>query len=399
MSISEAVVLAGGEGRRCRPLTETRPKPMLPVANEPIVQHVCDTLVDVGCERIHLVVGYHGERIKSHFGPEFRGVPLEYHHQETAAGSGDALLTAADSLPDAFLVLNGDQLVGDEMVSAVREAHVAGPSPATLAATAVTETDVPYGVLEVDDDGTVSMLEDRPLTDQHRHVNAGVYAFDASVLSSLEAVAPVDGERQLTDGLRSLVDDDQVRAVFSEAFWADATYPWDLPVTTESVLARGETSVPERSAGVHVAPDAQVHDSCVLVPPVVVGSDASLGANAVVGPNVAVGENATVDAGVVVRDTVLDVDTRVGANATLFDSVLGQGVEVGRGATASGGRADVRVGATVHEDVRLGCVCGDDATVGGGVTVLEGTVVGPRARVHTGSTVDGRVGADVEVRR
>ena len=94
MSDRSAIVLAAGEGKRLRPLTKHRPKPMLPAATKPILEHVFDALIDAGVTDITVVVGYKRTRVQSHFGPTYRNVPLQYVTQRKQLGSGHALLAA-----------------------------------------------------------------------------------------------------------------------------------------------------------------------------------------------------------------------------------------------------------------------------------------------------------------
>src|SRR6056297_875981 len=111
MHIDTAVVLAAGEGTRLRPLTRNRPKPMLPAANRPILEHVFDALVEAGIEKLVVVVGYKRDRVQDHFGPTYRGVPISYVSQTKQLGSGHALLQARSVVDGPVLVMNGDRLV------------------------------------------------------------------------------------------------------------------------------------------------------------------------------------------------------------------------------------------------------------------------------------------------
>ena len=397
MSIDAAVVLAAGEGTRLRPLTRNRPKPMLPAADRPILDHVLDALVDAGVEDLHLVVGYKRDRVQNHVGPTFRGRPVTYHVQETQLGSGHALLQAQDALDADFVVINGDQVAAREMIDRVVDAHTR--SDTVTMAVRESERASAYGAVELRGDRVVDLVE-RPRDDSYRLMNAGIYAFGPSFFADLDATERREGELAITDAItRQTGDQSAVRGVRTEGLWVDATYPWDLPRVARELLARGLVDAPERHTNAYVAADATVHDSAVLQPPVVVARDAVLGPNAVVGPNVAVGQNATVNAGAVVRNSVLDTDARVGAAATAADSVLGQRARLGDGAVLAADTTDVRVGDRVHTDVRLGAVVADGARLGGGVTVAPGSLVGPDARVHPGGYVDGNLAEGVEVRR
>ncbi|MXR41862.1 NTP transferase domain-containing protein [Halobaculum sp. WSA2] len=395
MSINSAVVLAAGEGQRLRPLTKYRPKPMLPAANRPILEYVLDALIDAGIDDLHIVVGYEADRVQNHFGPTYRNRTITYHTQEKQLGSGHALLQARDGLDGDFLVVNGDEVVDTETVAAVVDAHSAA-DVCTLAVVESAEAPL-YGAVTLEG-STVSELIEKPGTGAYRLLNAGVYAFGPSFLSTVEAVDRADGELALTDGIADLIDrGGHVRGVRADGLHSEVTYPWDLTALASTLLADGRVNEPEAEPGVYVADSASIAEDAVLYGPIVVGPDAVVEPGAVVGPDAAVGPNVTVESGAVVRRSVVDTDTRVGANATLVDSITGQGVEIGAGATAPGGPADVRVGDRVHEDERLGCVLADRARLGGGATVRPGLLVGPGADIAAGVTLHRSVDEDTEV--
>ena len=396
MNLSSAVVLAAGEGRRLRPLTKHRPKPMLPAANRPILSYVLDALIDAGIDDIHLVVGYKRDRVQNHFGTTYRNRTITYHHQRKQLGSGHALLQAADALDSDFVVVNGDQLIHHEMVDDVQNAHTV-EDVATLAV--VESEEAPeYGAVRMDDERVTELVE-RPHDDSYRLLNAGVYAFAPSFFAEIESTPRQHGELSLSDTIAGLTGaKGAVRGVVTDGVWQDATYPWDLLSLSRSVLRSADlVDKPETTPGVYADPTATIHEDATIQPPAIVGPDSVVGPQAVVGPNAALGRNVTVGAGAVVRDSVVDGDTRIGANTTLVDAVTGQGVSLGSGTTVPGGQGDVTVGTTVHTDVRLGSVLADRVRVDGGATVAPGVLVGPNARLHAGVTLDKNVDEDVEV--
>jgi len=397
MQLDSAVVLAAGEGTRLRPLTKHRPKPLLPAANRPILAYVLDALVDAGIDDLHLVVGYQRDRVQDHVGPTYRGRTVTYHVQEKQLGTGHAVLQARDAIDRDFLVVNGDEVVTAAMVEAVMDAHSATDA-ATLG---VVESDraAEYGAVRLDGDRIAELVE-RPEDDSYRLLNAGIYACGPSLLVDIESTERRAGERHLTDAIADQIRaGNTVRGVRIEGLWSTATYPWDLLTVARDLLASGHVDEPERSEGVYVDETASVHGDATLRAPVVVGPDAVIGPGAVVGPDTALGRNTTVDAGAVVEGSVLDIDTQIGSNATVVDAVTGQAVTVGPGATVPGGEADVRVGTTIHEDWRLGCIAADRATIGGGATVEPGTLIGPDARVGAGAYASDIVPEGAEVRR
>jgi len=399
MSIDTAVVLAAGEGQRLRPLTRHRPKPMLPVGGRPILEYVLDAALTVGIDELHLVVGYRRSRVQKHVGADYRGVDVTYHVQEKRLGSGHALLQAIDAVDGPCLVLNGDQLVEASIVSDVAAAHEAGDRRASLG---IAESDVAsrYGSVTVAD-GRVADLIERPGADgEYGLLNVGVYAFDAAAFGAIAATPRDEGTISLPAAVRHLLDSDiAVAAVRTTDYWSDATYPWDLPAVTRTVLAGGLAGVDEDRDPVDVSPSATVADDATLRPPVVVAPDATVGPGAVIGPNVAVGRNAAVESNAVVRDSVVDDDVRIGATSVVVDSVLGQAASLGPGCALPGGQAAVRIDDAVYRDRRLGAVLADRAALAGGVTCRPGVLVGPSASVAVGVTLSENVDAEAEVRR
>jgi glucose-1-phosphate thymidylyltransferase len=370
---------------------------MLPAANRPILEHVLDALVDAGLRRVVLVVGYRRERVQEHFGPSYRGVPLEYVGQEKQLGSGHALLQARDAVDGPVLVVNGDRVIQDDSVRDVVDAFegdTAGAAMAVLERRNVRQ----YGAVTLHDRDIAELVE-KPESDDYRLINAGIYAFAPSIFGAIERTEREAGELALTDTLSGLVETGRVRGVHTGGLWVDATYPWDLLEVAAEVLERGRVAEPRREEGVWIDGDASVHAGATLRSPVVVGPDCEVGPGAVVGPTVALGRNVTVGPNATVERSLLDTDTRVDAGSTLRDAVLGQDVHLGAATTVPGGPADVRVGAEVFERQRLGAVVADRARARGDVSFAPGTLVGPSVEIGAGAHVSGTVHEGAEVVR
>jgi len=378
----KAVVLAAGEGKRLRPLTALRPKPMVPVGNRPVLEHVVESLADAGVDELVFVVGYRSDRIQTYFGDgDDWGVDVEYVVQEKQLGSGHALLQAEDSVDGDFLVVNGDSIVDSALVGSLIDAE----TPAV----AVTRSDQPtdYGVVDAEG-GRVVGIEEKPRVydAETETINAGVYRFDASVFDEVRTNR-ADGETSLTDAPVSLADGNDVEAVRVDG-WTDVSHLWDL--------LRVNSAVVDASDGVG---SADVHTTAHVADAVALGDDATVGPNATVLPGTSVGDNATVGAGAVVANSVLFADARVGENAVVRDTVVAEDARLGPNATVEGGRADVVVEDELYQSVRLGGVVGDYSVVSGGASLEPGAVLGNDVRVGAGVSVDGRVESGAEVRR
>ncbi len=397
MTDHSAIVLAAGEGSRLRPLTKHRPKPMLPAATKPILEHVFDTLIDAGVTDITVVVGYQANRVQSHFGPTHRNVPLTYVTQEKLLGSGHALLAAESAIDGPTLVVYGDQLVDGDIIADVLDTHAVADPAATLGLIPTRDVEE-YGGVRVDrshdepENGTtVTEIVENPRDDREYYLNAGVYVFDERVLDAIRSVDPAVGESSLIDAISSLLASESVVGAIADGVWVDATYPWDLLQIADDLLTEGDVES-------QVAASAYVHDAATVVEPVVVPEDCVIGPGAVVGPNVCLGENVTLGANATVTHAVVDSDTRIEDGATVRDCVTGRGVLIGPGSTVVGGPADVEIGDSIHRDVDFGALLADYATDEGGSTFVPGAVVGADATVQAGSVIRGNIEDDLEVR-
>ncbi|MDJ1431896.1 sugar phosphate nucleotidyltransferase [Halostagnicola sp. A-GB9-2] len=390
MSVRSAIVLAAGEGIRLRPLTRHRPKPMLPAATKPILEHVFDELIDAGIERLTVVVGYGRTAVQSHFGSIYRDVPIEYAIQNKQLGSAHALEAALPTVDETSLVVNGDQLIDASIIEDTIDRHDsdAAGTIAVISSSNVTE----YGGVIVDSDDTVAELVENPTDDRNYRLNAGVYVLEPESIDIVTTVDSCRGEYSLIDGFSSLLErGETVNAARTSGEWIDATYPWDLLEVAETLF---ETGTVESC----IAPSAQVHESATIVEPSIIAPDCVIGPGAVVGPYVSLGDNVTVGSNATLETSVIDSDTRIGANATVADCVTGRGVKIGTGSTVVGGPGDVRVETTVHEGERLGALLADRARDQGGVTYGPGTIVGSEVTIHAGATVSGSIDSETEVR-
>lgn len=374
----KAVVLAAGEGRRLRPLTALRPKPMVPVANAPILEHVVEALAEAGIDELVFVVGYRRERIQTYFGNgDDWDVEIEYVVQEKRLGTGHAVLQAEDGVDGEFLVVNGDSLVDADLI----ESLVSPDGDAV----AVTRSDQPtdYGVVDVEDGAVVGVEEKPRVYDAETEtINAGVYRFDSSVFDEIRSSE--DG-MSLTDVFSTRAAERHVEAVRVDG-WTDVSHLWDL-IRVNSEAVEGERG------------GAQVHPTAYVAEEVSLGEDARVGPNATVLPGTSLGDNATVDAGAVVGNSVVFEDARIRENAVVHDAVVASDASVRPNATVEGGRADVVADGSLYRNVLLGGVVGDYSTVAGGATLEPGTVLENDVRVGTGATASGRVESGTEVRR
>ena len=375
----KAVILAAGEGRRLSPLTNVRPKPMLPVANEPILARVIDAVAEAGIEEILLVVGYKSDRIQQYVGDgDDWGVDVEYVHQSKQLGTGDAVLEAEPYVDGDFLVLNGDRVIESGVLEAViEERETTGET--VMAVTRAEEPEL-YGVVELDGEYVARIVEKpAPHEIDSDLINAGVYAFGPEIFPAIRETS-VHGELALTDVLSRQIESAPIRTVPERGHWFDVTRPWDL-LAVNAALLEGEAP----------AESGAIAESAMVADAVKTGADVQVYPNATILNGTAIGDNVSIGPNATVSNSLLMADVTIEAGAVVKDAIVAENVTVGPNATVVGGRADVVLQDRVFRGVTLGGVLGDNARIGGDVTVLPGSFVGNGATVRHGSRIEGRI--------
>ena len=395
----QTVVLAAGEGTRMRPLTASRPKPMMPVADRPLVAHTVDAAVDAGASHLVIVVGYEAESVRSYFGERYRDVPVTFAVQAEQRGTADAVRVAAAELDGGpFVVLNGDALYDTPSLTRLYEG---GPAVGSY------RVDDPssYGVLVTDGaDGAdavrVTGVIEKPADPPSDLINTGAYHFPGEATDWLDVGESERGELELTDVLERTCATFEVTAVAFER-WLDVGRPWELLEANEWKLGELSTAIDGEvhddavlDGSVVVEAGASVRSGVVVEGPALVRRGATVGPNAYVRGATVVGENATVGHAVEVKNTVLMDGATVGHLSYVGDSVLGRGVNFGAGTKVANLRHDgTDVKLTVKGERistgrrKLGVIVGDGTKTGINTSLNAGVVLSEDARVAPGETV------------
>lgn len=384
----KAVILAAGEGRRLRPLTRHRPKPMLPVANKPVIEYVVEAVTKAGIDDVILVVGYERDRIQTHMGNgDEWDIDIEYVIQDDQLGTGHAVQQAEPLVDEEFLVLNGDRIIDPSLVE--RIASTPETNTSTEATMAVTRVDSPeqYGIV-VTDDGPLR-IEEKPVTEPSSNViNAGVYRFTPTIFETIRDSTPSpDGEIHLPNAITKLATEDTVETVRYDDRWLDVTDPWDL-------LSVNDELVPEQPTTTN-----QIHNSATVTDHTQIGKGTVVGPNATIERGTALGPNVTVGSNAVVSNAVVMQDARIANGAVVRDCIVDENATIGPNVTVSGGPANVTVGTDVHRNVTLGAVVGAHTEIGGGTVLSPGSIVGNNVTVQDGTHVDERIESNATVYR
>jgi NDP-sugar pyrophosphorylase family protein len=328
-----AIILAGGQGTRLRPLTNTRPKPLLPFMGEPFAVGLLRRLVAVGATQATFLVAVDPAPFEAltAVGPEL-GLRIDVAPEETpldTAGAARRLFAAG--LDGPALVCNGDILT-DLDYGLLMHAHVRAGATATLALTRVEDTST-FGVVVCDEDGRVRSFVEKPPpgTLDADTVNAGTYVLSPDAFARFPGDGPLSFERVVFPGL--VEAGEVVLGVVEEAYWQDLGTPQRYLAGHRDVL-EGRCHWPIAPSLRHVGEAAMVDHSAAIDP------------SARLGWGVVIGARCEVAAGAELADAVLHDHVRVGEGAAVHRSVLGPRVRVG-----------------AHAVVGPGAVLADDAIV------------------------------------
>lgn len=346
----QALVLAGGEGTRLRPLTYTTPKPVMPLAGRPFLSFMLDWARSHGVDEVILSCGFMSDAVRRVLGDIYDGMRLRYVIEEEPLGTAGPVRLALDEgvLEERLLVLNGDVLT-DIDLTAELEQHERTGARATLALYPVDDT-ASYGVVPTDSDGRVqAFLEKSEGKAPTNRINAGAYVIERDVIESIPAGRAVSFEREV---FPSLVGDG-LYGHPAAGYWIDIGTPERyLEATWDLLAGRVSSTLPQRDET-----GSLIYENCLL-------SGAHVGPQSVLGRHCSVGTDARVER------SVLHDRVHVGADAAVVEAVLAESVRVGE-------RARVQAGAMVG----AGAAIGDDAVIGEGARVEPGAVVDAKERV------------------
>lgn len=390
-----AIVVAAGQGTRMRPLTETRPKPLLPVAGQSLLEHVLDACAG-SVERYVIVVGYEGDQVREQVGESYASHPVDYVTQAEQLGTAHAVEQAREYVDERFLVLNGDVVVDPTLV-----AELARTEGSAMAVKPVNDPQN-YGVVTLDGT-TVTDVVEKPADPPTDLANLGIYAFQPGAFEHIEATELSErGEYEITESLQRYIDaGGAVTAVEYEGPWLDVGRPWELLEANEHLLADLQRDVqgtvePRATLNgpVVVEEGARVRNGAYIEGPVIVQAGADVGPNAYVRGSTAIGPDVRVGNAVEVKNSILMADTACGHLSYVGDSILGADANFGAGTTVANLRhndENVRVrvkGESVDTGRRkFGVVVGDGTRTGIDTSLNPGVKLGAGTRTKPNETV------------
>jgi mannose-1-phosphate guanylyltransferase len=362
----QALILAGGEGTRLRPLTSTVPKPVVPLVDRPFIAFMLEWLREHGIEDVIMSCGFLATSVRNVLGDgSGLGIRLRFVEEPDPRGTAGALKFAESMLDERFLMLNGDVLTDIDLTAQIAQ-HERSGARATLALVPVEDPSA-YGLVHLADDQSVSDFVEKPSSDSidTNLISAGAYVLEREVLELVPAQRNVSIEREVWP----LLIGNGLYGYASDSYWLDIGTPERyLKATFDIIEGNVHTAVTERLGEGYLAIDPDSRADGRVIPPAVLERGVHVAKGAHVGSLVVLGEGVEVGEGSTVERAVIMNGAEIGAGCTLRDCIVAAGCRVGEGGQVTGG-----------------AVLGEGVTVGAHNTVTHGARIFPGVTLPDGA--------------
>ncbi|MFA7691840.1 MAG: NTP transferase domain-containing protein [Candidatus Hydrogenedentes bacterium] len=391
----QAVIMAAGKSTRTWPLTLTRPKPLLPVMNTPLMAHQLTSLEGI-VDEVILITGYLGDMIHNRFGESFHNIRLRYVEQTEQHGTGHAVQQAEPAVNGPFIVLNGDDLYDPEDLK-----RLASRPGQVL----VREVDQPerFGIFEIDEQNRALSLEEKPEKPRTRLANLGAYSFGTDVFRHIEKIEPSPrGEIEVTDALKMMIEDNALHVVLSQGYYLTIGYAWHLLEANHywldhflSPQQQGTLSPRAEIIGnVHIGRGTQVRSGVVIEGPVYIGEECTIGPNAWIRPHTTIGDGCHIGQACEIKASILFDHVFASHQNYVGDSIIGAHTNLGCGTNIANVRHDgAPIRCLVRDElidtgrVKLGAIIGDHVHTGVNTAIYPGRNLSPHSTTLPGCTV------------
>ncbi len=368
----KAVVMAGGEGTRLRPLTSNQPKPMVPIVGKPCMEHILELLRHHGFEEIVVTLAFMPQAIRSYFGSgESMGLAIEYSVEEQPLGTAGSVRLASEALDDTFLVISGDALC-DVDLGALVEAHKERKAAVTIGLKSV-DNPLEFGIVVTDEDGRIERFLEKPSWGQvfSDTINTGIYVLEPEVLKHIPTDRPYDFSKELFPLLLEMGR--PLYGYVMDGYWQDiGNIDQFRQANFDALEERVSLSIPgiRLRGNVWVGEGVEIDDVEGVEGPAFVGNycrlarDSSVGAYSVLSNSVTLRERARISR------SVIDASTHVGRSSLVEGAIVGR-------------RCDIRD----HVRIQEGAAIGDEVTIGSEASVMPGVRIYPYKEVDTGAQI------------
>jgi mannose-1-phosphate guanylyltransferase/phosphomannomutase len=326
----KAVIMAGGEGTRLRPLTCNRPKPMVPVVNKPVMEHILNLLKKHGFNDVAVTLQYMPEQIKEYFqNGKGHGINIKYYTEQIPLGTAGSVKNAEEFLDESFLVISGDALTDIDLSKAV-DFHFSKGSIVTVV---IKKIDVPleYGVVVTDNSGRIIRFLEKPSWGEvfSDTVNTGIYVLSPEIFKYFDKNENFDFSKDLFPIL--LREGRPMYGFVTEDYWCDIG---DLKAYAQANIdaleGRVKIEIPgkETSKGIWVGEGVNIEPKAVLSAPCIIGGGTRVKNGVSVGSYSVIGEDNILDENCSIKRSIIWKNCTVGKSVQLRGSIISSKVHI-----------------------------------------------------------------------
>lgn len=363
----QAVILVGGQGTRLRPLTSALPKPVVRLVDRPFIAFMLEWLRGHGVDDVIMSCGFLADGVRNVLGDgSALGIRLRFVEEPDPRGTAGALKLAEPMLDERFLMLNGDVLTDIDLTAQIAQ-HEASGAKGTLALVPVEDPSA-YGLVILEDDGSVRAFVEKPSTDnlESNLISAGAYVLEREIVDLIAPDRNVSIEREIWPQLVG----NGLYGFVSDGYWLDIGTPERYLQGTFDILEGNvQSAVRERLGSDWMAVEDEVQMHGRAIPPALLERGVSVAHGAHVGSLVVLAQDVAVGPGASVERSVVLEGTRIGADCELRDCIVGAGCHIGAGTKITGG-------AVLGDGVKVGAhnVIARGARIFPGVELPEGAI-------------------------
>jgi bifunctional UDP-N-acetylglucosamine pyrophosphorylase/glucosamine-1-phosphate N-acetyltransferase len=402
----KAVILAAGEGKRLRPITSSRPKPMIPLLGKPLLEHTILGLKTAGIEQFLIVVGYKQNIIKDYFEEASRqlNVEIEYVTQEEYLGTAHAAGYAKDFVTgEVFLIMYGDLFVDPEIFRVILRIFRQNKYEGLITLRKV-DNPQDYGIIKLNSNDLVEKIIEKPLPEQNAGnlANAGIYIFKPSIFKAIERTQKsIRNEYEFTDSMEILINELNGKIIgcpINNYFWNDIGLPWQLFEANNFLLdgikcqILGEIEENVKIQGnVYIGKETIVKSGSYIQGPCYIGENNLIGPNAFIRPYTSIENSCHIGMSEVKNSLILS-NTSVPHFNYIGDSILCENINLGAGTKISNLRFDNQsVKMKIKEKCidsgrrKLGSIIGPNSQTGINTSIMCGKKIGENSIIgaHT----------------
>jgi mannose-1-phosphate guanylyltransferase / phosphomannomutase len=368
----KAVVMAGGEGTRLRPLTSNQPKPMVPVVGKPCMEHILELLRRHGFEDVVVTVAFLPQAIRAYFRDgESLGMNIEYSVEESPLGTAGSVRLASNALDETFLVISGDALTDIDLQKLVAFHHER-EAAVTVALKSV-DNPLEFGIVVTDEDGRIERFLEKPSWGQvfSDTINTGIYVVDPECLRHIPDDRPYDFSKELFPLLLEMGR--PMYGYVCDGYWQDiGNLDQYRQANFDALDGRVELEIPgiRLRGNIWIGETVELEDLDVVEGPAFLGANCRIGADATVGPYSVLGPSVTLRERARTARSVIDASTHIGRSSLVEGAIIGRS-------------SDIRAHVRIHEGVSIG----DNVTIGSESVIMPGVRIYPYKEVESGSQI------------